>query len=761
MAGGADIRAGRAFVEIILKNSLTRGLGQAKKQLESFGKSATSAGKTLLGIGVGAAVPIAFLTKTYMDFDDAMRAVGAVSQSTDAELASLTKTAKDLGASTSFTAIQVANLMGELGRAGFSAAQIEDMTGAVLNLSRATGTDATLSAGIMAASIRQFGLAATDATRVADALTMAANASFNSVESLGEALSYAGPVAADFNMSIEDTLAVLGALGNVGIQGSNAGTAVRRLLTLGGAEAEKLQGIFGVAFKDAAGNARPLVDVLDEVNKATAGLGTADRAKKFNEAFGLLGITGASAIAKNAVSVKELQKKIKEADGTAAKTAKTMDSGLGGAFRIMMSAIEGVQIAIGEALAPVLTDVAKRVEKFSTAVIKLVNENKMLAVGALGVVAGIAAAGVALIGLGFVANGAAAGIGLVLAGMTAVATVGGLLLSPLGLITAALTSGVVAWALWTDSGQSAMSILASVFENVSAAFRQTWGGIVDALKGGDLALAGKIAVTGLQLAFAVGLQSLSQMIGGTLGMVISNIGGKLLRGDLQGAWDSTVLSMASVWDGFINGIVQAFKQAVDVISAMWNVMASGLQGSANKIADFLAERGGAAGGAAAAALRLSAQGLSVGAANVSTTVTDTAAAMAEAARQRAARSGGAAINDAAQGVGASNDEVRRLQAELEELTNRAGIGLYDDEKANAAGEVDAARNGGIAAMKGGGGSFGSFSAAGLLAGVRGGMAEKQLAAMKEQVKLLKEQVKLQKDEMADKNGNTIQLVGGD
>ncbi len=80
------------------------------------------------------------------------------------------------------------------------------------NLPRATGTDASVASGIFAAAILQFGMEAKDASRVADGLTAAANKSFNSVESLGEALSYAGPVAADANLSLEETLAILGTL---------------------------------------------------------------------------------------------------------------------------------------------------------------------------------------------------------------------------------------------------------------------------------------------------------------------------------------------------------------------------------------------------------------------------------------------------------------------------------------------------------------------------------------------------------------------
>lgn len=412
MAGAADIRAGRAYVELFLKNSLTKGLAGARKELDSFGKATIGLGMKIAAMGATAALPIAYMTDTFMRFDDAMRLVGAVSQSTDAELKSLTATAKKLGATTSFTAIQVAGLMGELGKAGFSAKEVEKMTKAVLDLARATGTDAVLSSGIMAATLRQFGMGASEATRAADALTVAANASFNSVESLGESLSYAGPVAADFGMSLEDTLAILGALGNVGIQGSNAGTAVRRLLTLGAAEADKLKGIFGVAFQDAAGNARPLVDVLDEVNTATKHLGTAARAAKFNEAFGLLGITGASVIANNAVSIRDLREQLSKAGGVAAETAKKMDGGLGGAFRRMMSAIEAVQLSIGEALAPMLTSLAEKVEKAAGAVIKFVDANQQVISTIALSVGGLILAGGALVTIGLAAKAAAFGLGV-------------------------------------------------------------------------------------------------------------------------------------------------------------------------------------------------------------------------------------------------------------------------------------------------------------------------------------------------------------
>jgi TP901 family phage tail tape measure protein len=329
-------------------------------------------------MGIAASLPFVAALAAFVPFSDQMKAVGAVSGTTAEELDRLTIKAKELGRTTSFTATQVASMMTELGRAGFSPDQIDAMISSVLNLSRASGTEAALAAGIMAATIRQFSLDATDATRVADVLTYTANKTFNSVESLGEALKYTGPVAAQLGMSLEDTVAILGTLGNVGIQGSEAGTALRRLATLSAAEATRMQQIFGVAFQDAAGNARPLVDVLGEVAVATEGMATGERTAKFNEAFGLLGITSAQVIAGVAADTKKLKAELDGLNGVAADTATEMDSGIGGSFRIFMSAVEGVAIALSEAVEGPLMAWAQTFTELAGITTHLIQQNQGL-----------------------------------------------------------------------------------------------------------------------------------------------------------------------------------------------------------------------------------------------------------------------------------------------------------------------------------------------------------------------------------------------
>lgn len=493
-----EIEAGRAYVRVTLK-----GLDKASKKFRNWGMNMQRMGLRIGAAGVAMALPLASAVKAFADFDDAMRAVKGVTGALPKQFEAMRQKAKELGATTSFTATEVAALMVELGRAGFKPEAINEMTGSVLALSRATGTDAVASAGIMSASLRQFSLDASQAARVADVLTAGANKSFNTVESLGEALSYAGPVAKDFGLSLEDTVAMLGALGNVGIQGSSAGTALRRMMILSGSEADKLGNIFKTSFRDSGGELMGMLDILEEMNRATATMGREDRIKAFNEAFGLLGITGASALTGNIGSVKELRKALSQAGGTADETAKEMDAGLGGAFRILGSTIEAVKLEIGEALAPTIAKLSDKMASINQRITGFIKANSGAVLAVSGIVVGLIAAGTAFVSLGIalqVVSFAVAGIGAALA----------LVASPIGIVTALVAGMTLAWMNFTLSGRQVTEALGKGFARAFDAIKDTLKGITNALKAGDIKLAGEIAMTGLKLAFFAGLQPIRE-----------------------------------------------------------------------------------------------------------------------------------------------------------------------------------------------------------------------------------------------------------
>ena len=291
----------------------------------------------------------------FIGFDDAIRAAGARARATEAELAALNERARTLGRTTSFTATEVANLMEKLGQGGFTVPEINKMTGDVMNLARATGTDAALSAELMSTTMRIFGIEAANAGRVADVFTGVANRTLTSVEDLAEGWKFAAKPAKDLGMDLEQTAAMMGTLAQMGLKGSIAGTAIRRLATVSATQARKLEKNFGIAFRDAAGNARPLIDVMRDISQATSELGSAERMTKFFEAFGLRGVTATSGLADNIVDTDALVAALRASEGEAAKTAQKMDAGFGGTWRKFKSALEGLALAFADILVPGVT----------------------------------------------------------------------------------------------------------------------------------------------------------------------------------------------------------------------------------------------------------------------------------------------------------------------------------------------------------------------------------------------------------------------
>lgn len=549
------VRGGQVFVEIGADpRRLFKSLNDLNRHIGKIGSQLSGLGTRMTAFGAALTAPLALATRQFATFDDAIRATAAVSGASGAALQSLNDKARELGATTSFTAVQVANLMTELGRAGFRPDEIEAMTGAVLDLARATGTDATLAAGIMAATLRQFGLGATEGARAADVLTKAANATFNTVEGLGESLKYAGPVAQSLGMSLEDTVAVLGVLGNVGIQGSEAGTALRRLSVIAAGSGAELQKLFGVTNTDAAGNLKPLVDVLDEINTVTAGMPVAERTAKMAQAFGLLGITSANVLSSSADGVKGLAEQLRNAQGTAAATAKEMDGGLGGAMRIAMSAIEGTALAIGDALAPTLQHLIEGVTHAAGMLTEFIKNNQEMVASVAKGIATFTAIGAAILGMG--------------AALSAVAAAFGLVLSPIGLIVA----GVVSLAAAVNQATGVLGQLAGI---ASAAF----GGMYDAIAAGDLGLAMEIAWAGLQAVLIRGVDAAMTVFDSWVAFFqnVFTYAGVSVAATWESMWSGIVQILNTnksvvlgVVDNIVNGVMAAFDAMVSAVKKSWN-----------------------------------------------------------------------------------------------------------------------------------------------------------------------------------------------
>ena len=407
MANVGGIRAGRAYVELYADASkLQRSLKAAESRLKSFGDSASSIGAQFMGLGVAASLPIAAAVRGFAAFDDQMRAVQAVSGSTAEEFAMLTERAKELGRTTSFTAAEVANAMAELGRAGFKATQIDAAIDSVMNLSRATQTEIPLATEIAGNALRAFNLDASEMKRVCDVMTATANNSSQTLEDLGEAFTYVAPVAADAGLSIEDASKIVGTLANFGIKGSLAGTAFKNIqLKMADPKVQKSYEELGISVTTADGSLRNMADVLRDLGAATASMPNAEKLATYKDLFSMYGLSGG--IKLTSANFTEMYNAIDNAQGAAAETAATMDSGIGGAFRQLESAVEGVSHAIGEALTPKITELAGTFIQVAGETPAWIKENEDTVETVASVAAGVALFGGSLLAVGTAAKVAA------------------------------------------------------------------------------------------------------------------------------------------------------------------------------------------------------------------------------------------------------------------------------------------------------------------------------------------------------------------
>lgn len=415
MGAGQSIRAGRAFVELYADQSkLVRGLRKAEGELRAFGAKVQRIGRDMMMAAGMVAAPVALATKLFMAFGDEMAKVRAKATMAGTSFEQLTKQARDLGRTTSFTATEVASGMAGLAQMGFNSDEIAAATGHMLNLSRSTGTDLAEASIIAARAIRGFGLDASDTERVVDVLTATAINSAQTLTHLGESLGYATPIMKRAGVSIEDTAKSLGILANMGILGSRAGTSYQRMaIQIAKSDVqEKLRGM-GIEALNAQKNLRHLPTILQEVGLKMASMGTGQQISLADTLFGTRAIGGALILGDSLEALQELINGVDDAGGTAKRTAGIMDDTLGGAFRMMSSAAQDAALSVGDALANEIGKLFGGVKRASMVFSAWIEQHKDLVVKVAAVAAGVGVLGIGLTALGFVANGAAAALGLV------------------------------------------------------------------------------------------------------------------------------------------------------------------------------------------------------------------------------------------------------------------------------------------------------------------------------------------------------------
>lgn len=349
-------KTARVFRLVTEKTKMFRkALGKMGQGMKSIGSKMT------LGITAPLALAGVGIIRVAANFDTSMRRVGAITEtmSKGKVLPAFTQMrdmAKELGSTTEFTASQVADAMGFLGRAGFSTAEIMAALPAVLDTATASGFGLAFSADIMAKTIRQFGLEASEATRVADVLAEISRKTNVDIEMLAETFKQAAPIAVAYGATLEQTAALTGLLGDAGIQASMAGTAMKnmfiRLATPSKAAISFMRQL-GIEMTDGAGGMKSVSAIINELGPALASLNKDKQLMVLNELFGLRGIAGAASLMARSFKegkdpVAAMTTILNNANGASKDMAATMRGGVKGSMDKFRSAVEGLSIAIGD-----------------------------------------------------------------------------------------------------------------------------------------------------------------------------------------------------------------------------------------------------------------------------------------------------------------------------------------------------------------------------------------------------------------------------
>lgn len=313
----------------------------------------------VLGVSIGLKDTI----DTYKGFEAAMSQVKAISGATDSEMTKLTNKAKEMGATTKFTAAESAEAFNYMAMAGW---KTEDMMGGIegiLSLAAASGESLGTTSDIVTDALTAFGMKASEAGHFADVMAVAASNSNTNVSLMGETFKYAGAMAGTLKYSIEDVALATGLMANAGIKGNMSGTALNSIFTRlstnthGATDALKK---LGIAYFNSDGSARAFGDIMKELRDATADFTDEQKANLANTVAGTYAQKGFLAIL-NATTedYEKLSKAVNNADGAAAKMAEIMMDNLQGAITLLQSAADGVKISFGGRMAPYIRSFAE------------------------------------------------------------------------------------------------------------------------------------------------------------------------------------------------------------------------------------------------------------------------------------------------------------------------------------------------------------------------------------------------------------------
>jgi len=559
---GTSISAGTimAYMDLDM-SSFNRAIDMAGEQLSGFasggvagalgsiGAAAETAGRALtLGVTAPLMTAAGAAIQTGMQFDASMSNVYGLMSSlnlSQAQMDALRDTAREMGATTKFSASEAADAMGYMALAGWDDAQVIAGIPGVLNLAAAANMDLAKASDIVTDTMTPFGMAAERAGEAADVFAYAQANSNTTVEALGEAMKYAAPTADAFGMTLQDTAAAMGVLANAGIKGSQGGTTLNAMLRDMKNNAKNGAIAIGktkVALTNADGSYRSYAAIIRDIDKATSSMTASQRDAALGAIFGDESLKGILATLKQGPDALDAMTEGMYACGGAAEDmAATMGDNLKGDLAILESGAQDMAIALSDWLMPaargVVQGITDMIGKFNA--LDDGTKNTIFRIGAMA-----AAAGPLLLNGGKVLT-LLSGVNPLVVGLGAAAALAYTHSDALQGMVAKLGDGVTAFGAALESGAG---FTAAFSAGLTAAFGEE--------------AAGKVlgAIDGIKTAISA--------VGDVLTTVTDAVGtffGALLDGEgLKQSWDNAAAAISGYdWTALGTSILSGVTGALD------------------------------------------------------------------------------------------------------------------------------------------------------------------------------------------------------
>lgn len=363
--------------KIVIETGLdTKGIETGLKKVSSIAKTGIATAVTAIsGMSTALAGVAGYSIKVGSSFEAGMSKVQAVSGASNEQLQRLSGKAKEMGATTKFSATEAADAMNYMAMAGWKTEDMLNGIDGIMNLAAASGEDLATTSDIVTDALTAFGLTAQDSTHFADVLAAASSNANTNVSMMGETFKYVAPVAGSLGYSAEDCAVAIGLMANSGIKASQSGTALRSMfsrLAKPSKEVKEAMEKLKISLTDSHDNMKTLDTLMGDLRNSFSGLSESEKAEMASSLAGQEAMSGLLAIVNASdADFNKLKDAIYGADGASAKMAETMQDNLKGKITITKSTIEGLGIKIYEEIEDPMKEAAEgttdSVEQISSA----------------------------------------------------------------------------------------------------------------------------------------------------------------------------------------------------------------------------------------------------------------------------------------------------------------------------------------------------------------------------------------------------------